>query len=132
MARMKPLRSIFCAAAVLGLCSVAVAQQTVPPAEAPAANPPAVKPSETPGGSSGQDMVGLDVFSSDGTRVGEVRAVNAGPGGSVVALHVRTGGFLGFGGRTIAVPGGQFKRTGQSIRLDLDSDQVGDLPEVKD
>jgi hypothetical protein len=142
MARL-PIRSIACVAAIFVLCNLVSAQQT-PPAEAPAAprtepapgtspsKPPAVKPSEAPISGSEQSLVGLDVFSSEGTRVGEVRGVRTGPGGDVVALHVRTGGFLGFGGRTVAVPKGRFTRTGQTVRLDLGSDQVSALPEVKE
>ena len=143
MARL-PIRSIACAAAILGhvlaLSSIAAAQQQTPPMEAapgtksapgtPPTKAPAVKPSEAPI-SGTESLVGLDVFSSDGTRVGEVRAVSTGPDGGVVALHVRTGGFLGFGGRTVAIPQGRFSRTGQSVRLDLNSDQVTSLPEVK-
>jgi sporulation protein YlmC with PRC-barrel domain len=125
-------RSISCAAAVVALCGLAAAQQAPPPsAEAPPAKAPAVKPSEAPAALPGRDLVGLNVFSSDGTRVGEVRTVNAGPSGAVT-LHVKTGGFLGFGGRIVAIPEGRFTRTGQSIRLDLNSEQVNDLPEVKD
>jgi sporulation protein YlmC with PRC-barrel domain len=75
--------------------------------------------------------VGLSVFSSDGTRVGEVKSIDTGPRGDIVALHIRTGGFLGFGGRIVAIPEGRFIRSGQSIRLDLDSDQVSELPEIK-
>jgi sporulation protein YlmC with PRC-barrel domain len=88
---------------------------------------PAVRPSEAP---AAQTLVGLNVFSSDGTRVGEVRSVATGPRGEIVALHIRTGGFLGFGGRIVAIPEGKFIRSGQSIRLDLDADQVIGLPEV--
>src|SRR5262245_54062077 len=131
MARL-PIRSTSCAFAVLGLCSLAVAQQTpAPPAEAPPAPrtepapggaPPAVKPSEAPAALPDQSLVGLDVFSSDGTRVGDVRAMSTGPGGEIVALHVRTGGFLGFGGRVVAIPQGRFTRSGKSIWLELDSD----------
>lgn len=137
-------KRILWAAALLSLWPLAAAAQqasgqppTAPPApseRAPQATPPpakapAVKPSEAP---AAQDLVGLNVFSSDGIRVGEVRAVNTGPSGNIVALHIRTGGFLGFGGRTVAIPEGRFFRSGQSIRLDLDSDQVGGLPEAKD
>jgi hypothetical protein len=64
--------------------------------------------------------------------VGEVRSVATAPNGNVAALHIRTGGFLGFGGRIVAVPEGKFIRSGQSIRLDLDSDQVSDLPQVRE
>ena len=100
----------------------------------PASKTPAVKPSEppvAPGAPVAQDLVGLNVFSSDGTRVGEVRAVNTGANGDIVALHIRTGGFLGFGGRIVAIPQGKFIRSGQSVRLDLDSEEVTGLPEVK-
>jgi sporulation protein YlmC with PRC-barrel domain len=103
-------------------------QDVVPPSP----KPPAVKPSEAPATPTAQDLVGLNVFSSDGTRIGEVRAVNTGTSGDIVALHIRTGGFLGFGGRIVAIPQGKFIRSGQSIRVDLDSDAVTGLPEVKD
>lgn len=98
----------------------------------PSAKPPAVNPSEAPAAPTAQDLVGLDVFSSDGTRIGEVRSINTGPSGNIVALRIRTGGFLGFGGRIVAIPQGKFIRAGQSIRLDLASDEVTGLPEVKD
>jgi sporulation protein YlmC with PRC-barrel domain len=147
-----PTRTISCVAAilgsildpVLGASPPAGAQQTEvspssPPGAPPSARPvpprpskpPAVKPSEAPIGPE-QELVGLDVFSSDGTRVGQVRSVTTGAGGDVVALLIRTGGFLGFGGRTVAIPQGRFTRTGQTIRLDLDTDQVSGLPEVKE
>ncbi len=103
-----------------------------PDAMAPSTKPPAVNPSETPAAQTAKDLVGLDVFSSDGTRIGEVRSVNTGPSGDIVALRIRTGGFLGFGGRIVAIPQGKFIRAGQSIRLDLASDEVTGLPEVKD
>jgi hypothetical protein len=92
---------------------------------------PAVRPSEAPAAAP-QSLVGLNVFSADGTRVGEVRSVATSPGGEIVALHIRTGGFLGFGGRIVAIPEGKFIRSGQSIRLDLDADDVNGLPEVRD
>jgi hypothetical protein len=95
----------------------------------PPSKEPAVKPSEAPAGPS---LVGLNVFSADGTRVGEVRSVSTDPHGDVAALHIRTGGFLGFGGRVVAVPQGRFIRSGQSIRLDLDAEEVNGLPEVED
>ncbi len=115
---------------------------TPPPAEKPdppggTAPGPDVAPSpKTPFGASAtqaaQDLVGLNAFSSDGTRVGEVRSVKTGPSGEIVALRVHSGGFLGFGGRIVAIPQGKFIRSGQSIRLDFDSDEVKRLPEVSD
>ena len=86
----------------------AAAQQAAPPPaqeqDPTPSKPPAVNPSDAPAARTGQDLVGLLVFSSDGTRVGEVRSVNTGPDGQIVSLHVRTGGFLGFGGRIVAIP----------------------------
>lgn len=147
MATSQFARVALCAAAILGAGSLAASAQQSPQEQAPAApraapepapqapqppKEPAVKPSEAPGAQGPQALIGLNVYSSDGTRVGEVRSVATGPNGDIVALHIRTGGFLGFGGRIVAVPGGKFIKSGQSIRLDLDSDQVSDLPQVKD
>jgi PRC-barrel domain len=143
-----------CAPAMLAMFAFAMlamppetrAQQTVePPAEQkgappstepdtapPAPKAPAVDPSEAPATQAANDLVGLIVFSSDGTRVGEVRSVKTGPDGDIVALHCHTGGFLGFGGRIVAIPQGKFSRSGQSIRLNLDSDEVTGLPDAND
>jgi sporulation protein YlmC with PRC-barrel domain len=108
----------------------AEAPAKAPPAQNEPPTAPAVKPSEAPATAGTQNLIGLHVFSSDGTRVGEVKDVSTGPGGDVVALRIRTGGFLGFGGRIVAIPGGRFSRSGQIIRLDLDADQVSGLPSV--
>jgi hypothetical protein len=128
-------RTLWGAAAILCLAALpAAAQQTPAPAPDPGPSPQrphAAPPSETPAGQPGQDLVGLSVFSSDGTKVGDVRAVDTGPSGNVAALHVRTGGFLGFGGRIVAIPEGSFARKGPDIRLTLTADEVGRLPEVK-
>ena len=139
-------RILLAAALILAPLAVAAQQGPTKPQEPQAAPSPApepgpqvtppprpVAPSETPAGQSQtQSLVGLVVFSSDGTRVGEVRSVSTGPAGDIVSLHVRTGGFLGFGGRIVAIPQGKFIRSGQSIRLDFDSDEVKRLPEVRD
>src|SRR5262245_34097097 len=130
------------AAMVLLAALPAAAQQSpapTPPGEKPPATAPepgpgpqrphAAPPSESP---AGHDLVGLSVFSSDGSKIGDVRAVNTGPSGNVAALHVRTGGFLGFGGRVVAIPEGSFAKTGPDIRLTLTADQVSNLPEVKE
>jgi hypothetical protein len=160
MVKLQTQRVVYALAVLIALPLTASAQQTPaepgprpPPGAAPAekvapprpgsgpdvappsSKAPAVKPAEAPaapGTPVAQDLVGLNVFSSDGTRVGEVRAVNTGADGDIVALHIRTGGFLGFGGRIVAIPQGKFIRSGQSVRLDLDSEEVTGLPEVKD
>lgn len=77
-------------------------------------------------------MIGLTVFSSDGNKLGAVQSVRAEPDGKVKALHVKTGGFLGFGGKIVAIPEGKFTRTGENIQLGMTVDEVSKLPEVKD
>jgi sporulation protein YlmC with PRC-barrel domain len=143
-------RHILCGLAILAAPPLAVSAQQAPveppPAEksgppgatapspdvAPSQRTPVVKPSEAPATQAAQDLVGLNVFSSDGTRVGEVRSVRTGPSGDIIALRIHSGGFLGFGGRIVAIPQGKFIRSGHSIRLDFDSDEVKRLPEVSD
>lgn len=141
MSLLKP-QGVLGAAALLCLSVLAAAAQTPAPTppEKPASapeerpgpspqKPRAARPSETP---AGHDMVGLSVFSSDGSRVGDVRAVNEGPDGNVASLRVRTGGFLGFGARIVAIPEGKFARSGQGVRLTFTAEEVGNLPPVKD
>jgi PRC-barrel domain len=76
--------------------------------------------------------VGLAVFSADGNRLGLVHSVNAEPDGNVKAIHIRTGGFLGFGGKLVAIPEGKFRRVGENIMLQMRSDEVDKLPELKE
>jgi hypothetical protein len=77
-------------------------------------------------------LVGLAVFSSDGSKLGNVHSVNAEPDGKVKAIHIKTGGFLGIGGKLVAIPEGKFTRSGENIQLGLTSDEVSKLPEVKE
>ncbi len=48
---------------------------------------------------------------------GEVRTVKGAANGKVEEIHVTTGGMLGFGGRTVAIPGGKFNRSGSNVQL---------------
>jgi hypothetical protein len=79
-----------------------------------------------------KSLVGLSAFSSDGSKMGTVQSVNATPDGSVKAIHIKTGGFLGFGGKLVAIPDGRFTKSGDSIQLGMTADEVGKLPEVKE
>lgn len=74
----------------------------------------------------------MAVFSSDGSKVGTVQSVSTGPDGSVKSIHLRTGGFLGFGTRLVAIPEGRFTRNGNNIQLGMTADEVSKLPEVKE
>lgn len=77
-------------------------------------------------------LVGLAVFSSDGSKMGTVQSVSAGPDGSLKAIRFKTGGFLGFGGKLVAIPEGRFTKAGDNVQLGMTADEVSKLPEVKE
>jgi sporulation protein YlmC with PRC-barrel domain len=126
----------------------AAAQTQAPSPPSPSAPPPPARsepmpkpPSAVQPGSAGasatapreaNSLVRMAVFSSDGSKVGTVRSVSTGPDGSVKSLHIRTGGFLGFGARLVAIPEGRFTRNGDNIQLGMTADEVSKLPEVKE
>jgi sporulation protein YlmC with PRC-barrel domain len=85
-----------------------------------------------PSGAKVNTLLGLTVFSADGNRMGVVHSVNAEPDGNVKAIHVRTGGFLGFGGKLVAIPEGKFRKVGDIIELQLTAEEVGKLPELNE
>ena len=144
MRKLTPV-GLFCGAVLLSTAALA---QTSPPSPSP---PPAAKPDAapvqqttpapeqkpTPAPSktvtaTAQTLVGKNAFSSDGTRIGDVRAVRTAPDGKIAALHIHTGGFLGFGGRIIEVPEGRFTFSGQDVRLNLTADEASKMPAVRD
>lgn len=119
----------------------AMAQQTLPPStEPPAATeptptPPAAQPS--PGVSEHASpapsaLLGKDVFSSDQTRLGKVEKVIAGADGKTSAIQIKTGGFLGFGGKMVSIPDSRIALRGENVQVQMTSEEVGKLPEVKD
>jgi hypothetical protein len=77
-------------------------------------------------------LVGLAVFSADGSKMGTVHSVSMGPDGKATAIRIRTGGFLGFGAKLVAIPEGRFTQSGNNIQLALTADEVGKLPEIKE
>ena len=148
MSHLKLARLVGAVVVLVGTPWLAASAQTQAPsppsssASAPAARPeqapmPQAAPPSTPGKAAAapreaNPLIRMAVFSSDGSRVGDVRAVNVGPDGNVAALHVRTGGFLGFGARIVAIPEGRFARSGQGVRLTFTAEEVGNLPQAKD
>jgi len=125
----------------------AAAQTQAPSSPSPSAPPPAGRPEQLPQpgtaqpGSAGKSatapreanpLIRMAVISSDGSKVGTVQSVSTGPDGSVKSLHIRTGGFLGFGARLVAIPEGRFTRNGDNIQLGMTADEVSKLPEVKE
>jgi hypothetical protein len=147
MPNLTPIR-LLGAAALLSVSALAAAAQQSPAPE-PGEKPPMAKPEPsqttpptttqnpaTPPGSSqakpGHPLIGLTVVAVDGSKIGDVRAVRATMDGKVTALRVYSGGFLGFGGRIVEIPGGKFSQMGDTVRLSLTAEEVSKLPAIKD
>ena len=148
---LKPVRLLGAAALLSVSAFAAAAQQSSPPQPLPPAEekPPMAKPEPapqtaptpspqkpaTPPSSSqakpAHPLMGLTAISIDGSKVGDVRAVKTAPDGKVTALHIRSGGFLGFGGKIVEIPEAKFTQKGDSIQLSLTVEDVSKLPEVK-
>ena len=140
------------AAALLSVSALAAAAQQSPPLEpsTPAEKPPMAKPEPapqtaptpspqkpaTPPSSSqakpAHPLMGLTAISIDGSKIGDVRQVKTTPDGKVTALHIKSGGFLGFGGKIVEIPESKFTQKGDNIQLSLTAEDVSKLPEVKD
>ena len=156
MKTLKPLR-ILGAATLLSVSALAAMAQSTAPSSPPAEKPPMVKPETPPApqaaptpapqaaptpapqtspkvttGPAATTMVGRSALSSDGNKIGDVRAVKTAPDGKVTAIQLKVGGFLGFGGKIIEVPDTKFTQKGDTIQLGYTSDELSKLPEVKD
>ena len=107
-------------------------------ADSPAARPDAAAPSTAAGSkaAAGQAaapstkdvVVGAAVFGSDGKKVGEIKGVKSEPSGSIQEIHVKTGGFLGLGGKIVVIPGNKIAKGGESIQLALTTEEVSKMP----
>lgn len=140
------------AAALLSVSTLAAAQQTPAPepsspgekppmakpepapqtAPAPTPQKPAAPPSSSQAKPAPHPLLGLTAVAIDGSKIGDVRAVKATPDGKVTALHIHSGGFLGFGGRIVEIPEGKFTRNGGNIQVNFTAEEVSKLPPVKD
>lgn len=111
-------------------------QTTLPQTTLPPTTPPKERQATPSGKGDGvagahNSLVGLAVMSSDGHRLGSVHNVSTGPDGKTV-IFLKTGGFLGFGAHTVAIPEAKFTRSGEFIQLALSAQDVGKLPEAKE
>lgn len=132
---MKPKRFAAATLVVFGMMTAAQAQRLGPEQEvvqAPPAGVPAIaRPVDK--AIDKDRLVGLDVFSQDQTRVGSVEKVVVGADGSVAAIQIKTGGFLGFGARLVAIPHAQFSMRGPTVvQLQITADDVARMPAAKD
>ena len=150
MSMLKPFRILGAMAILATAPLIAANAQTQPPApsEPPAASKPETAPlpqtlptqkpmiapradkSVTPPAKV-HPLIGLAVFSADGNNLGSVHSVASDAHGKVAAIHIKTGSFLGIGGKLVAIPEGKFTRSGVNVRLGMTAEEVSKLPEVK-
>src|ERR1700680_3585950 len=102
----KRLRSCGLVVILAAIPMFPLAAQSPPPTPPPSNN--RIEPEQNP-------LIGFAVFASDGTKFGTVDSVDGEPDGRITAINVRTGGFLGFGTKVVAIPEGKFQRTGSSV-----------------
>jgi hypothetical protein len=147
LARLASVIAVIAAVPAFAVLAQTQPSQPTPPSQvSPPATPqapPAAKPSgpaqKSPAGQAEHDksakanpLLGMPVLSSDGSRLGTVQSVNAQPDGKVKAIHFKTGGFLGFGGKLVAIPEGKFAISGKNVQLALTADEVSKLPEIEE
>jgi PRC-barrel domain protein len=132
--------TVLAGAPLAAQAQTAPSQPSPPPASRPETTPvpPAQKPAPRPNDKSASSpvqtnpLIGLAVFSADGTKLGNVQSVATNPDGKATAIHLKTGGFLGIGAKLVAIPDGKFTKTGDRVQLSMTSDEVGKLPEYKE
>lgn len=92
------------------------------------------RPMNLPGTASVEQLMDRTVVGSDGEKIGKVTDVILGPDGQAQLLVVQSGGFLGIGGKDIAVDLGlaQFQAGEDTIKVqDLTQASVRDMPEFQ-
>ena len=137
MSILKPVRILGAVAIMASVPLIAASAQSLPPA--PSGPPlPTQKPLITPRADKSvtppakvHPLIGQSVFSAHGYNLGSVHSVATDADGKVAAIHIKTGSFLGIGGKLVAIPEGKFTRSGVNVRLGMTAEEVSKLPEVK-
>jgi hypothetical protein len=91
---------------------------TSPGASAAAHSAPAVKDA----------ALGTAVFSADGKRVGEVKAVKSAASGTMQEIQISTGGLDGSNARIVVVPAAKIAKSGKTIEIAMTSEEIGKQP----
>jgi hypothetical protein len=107
----------------------ATTPQTNPPPAAPQATPSTPNDKKASAAGAIDNLLGLTAKSSDGTNLGTVQSVITGPGGKTT-IGLKVGGFLGFGGHTVAIPDDKFNHMGDTVQVNMTADEVNKLPKV--
>lgn len=131
---LKKLATVSALATVLS-AAPALAQQTPGDEQQPPAatqlRPAMPEQPQAGQGAAMGDLVGLEVYSSDGQRLGEVTKANQGADGKIESIHIDISTFLGLGSKTVEVRAEQFTETENGIELTLNAADADALPEVK-
>ena len=77
-----------------------------------------------------QEIVGALVYASDGHEVGEVVDVSVSDDGEIDAVRFKTGAFLGFGERVLALSRGDFTVLRGAVVVDLPAEAIETLRPV--
>ena len=114
----------------VGLALPAVAQTSTTPAPvAPSVVTPAT-PAMTLTPEQAKTWIDKAVYSSDGSKIGNVAAFVQGTNNSVMEMHADIGGFLGLGETRIRLMPAQFKLQGDRVVLNLTAAQAKELPPI--
>ena len=73
----------------------------------------------------------MPVYSADNKDLGRVVEAVRGPDGKLQAIQIQVGRFLGLGDKVVRIPAEQIHEMADRIMLQLNSDQVRNLPESK-
>jgi Golgi apparatus protein 1 len=73
----------------------------------------------------------MPVYSADNKDLGRVVEAVRGPDGKLQAIQIQVGRFLGLGDKVVKIPADQIHEMADRIMLQLNSDQVRNLPESK-
>jgi sporulation protein YlmC with PRC-barrel domain len=113
----------------------AQAPHSAPPASPPSgpvAPLPKSTPTTRPADQAQNPLIGLAVFSSDGSKVGTVDSVDGQPDGKITAINIKVGGFLGFGTKVVAIPEGKFQHAGTIVQIGMSAEDISKLRAVHD
>ncbi|MGE0626268.1 MAG: PRC-barrel domain-containing protein [Hyphomicrobiaceae bacterium] len=128
------LKKLTTAGALAALMSITPAFAEGP--QQPQQNAPAaqsVPQSSSPMGTKDlSDVKGWPVYSVDGSKVGDVKSVQASGTSGQQALQVETGGFMGMGTKTIEISADKFNKGDKRINLTLTANEFKALPTAGD
>jgi hypothetical protein len=115
-----------------GTPPAATLPDAAPMPQTPLTQKPTITPTDRSVAAPTKALIGLAVFSADGSKLGAVHSVDTGPDGKVTAIRIKTGGFLGLGAKLVAIPEGKFSLSGDHVQLGMSADEVSKLPKAKD